>query len=514
MAKEANKKKAEAKAKEDPETAETSGKNEADEPKKEVLPVDALLDNLALLETSVVGKDLAAIKRVLRKNTFIRKTLGLDDFRVVMNLWVPKSRPAYERLNKEMDVASKAKTSKSVKMEVEDLDTTLAKTRLEQVSKMKPREEASVEIEAYLNLFVVSALMKRDLYKEAEASLTELISSLSEADSGPTTEVLLARAYYQKARCFEIRGALDEFRPELLTAHRTACLRLHEFLQTTLINLILRSYCESNLIDQAAKFASKANFPEEVSNNQQVRYLYYMGRIHAIQLDYSIAYAKLNEAGRKAPQHTALGFRIAVLKLSSIVQLLMGDMPERSEFSKPEFELPLLPYFELCKAVRNGSLAEYDHVCKTHASTFANDKVSTLVVRLRNSVIRTGLRRINASYSKISFSDVATRLVLDSPESAELACAKAIRDGVIDATINHEKGEMMSSEVLDIYSTIEPQQAFHKRIQFCLSMHNDAVKAMRYPPDAHKAKHDLIDENVPEAEEIAEALEDEFEDDE
>jgi 26S proteasome regulatory subunit N3 len=30
------------------------------------------------------------------------------------------------------------------------------------------------------------------------------------------------------------------------------------------------------------------------------------------------------------------------------------------------------------------------------------------------------------------------------------------------------------------------QAAFHARIAFCLDLHNEAVKAMRFEPDAHK----------------------------
>jgi hypothetical protein len=73
-------------------------------------------------------------------------------------------------------------------------------------------------------------------------------------------------------------------------------------------------------------------------------------------------------------------------------------------------------------------------------------------------------------------------------------CANAIRDGVIEATINHEAGHLFSSEVLNIYSTIEPQQAFHPRMKFCLAMH-DAVKAMRYPSEAHKIKSTTLATN-------------------
>lgn len=37
-------------------------------------------------------------------------------------------------------------------------------------------------------------------------------------------------------------------------------------------------------------------------------------------------------------------------------------------------------------------------------------------------------------------------------------CAKAIRDGVIDAVIDHENGWIRSQELLDVYATDEPQQ--------------------------------------------------------
>lgn len=54
--------------------------------------------------------------------------------------------------------------------------------------------------------------------------------------------------------------------------------------------------------------------------------------------------------------------------------------------------------------------------------------------------------------------------------------SQAIRDGVIEASINHEKGYVQSKEMTDIYSTREPQLAFHQRISFCLDIHNMSVK--------------------------------------
>jgi 26S proteasome regulatory subunit N3 len=93
---------------------------------------------------------------------------------------------------------------------------------------------------------------------------------------------------------------------------------------------------------------------------------------------------------------------------------------------------------------------------------------------------------ISLTYSRISLRDICLKLHLDSEESAEYIVAKAIRDGVIEATLDHEKGFMQSKEVLDVYRTLEPQKAFHDRISFCLKMYEESVKAMRFPMNQHR----------------------------
>ena len=47
--------------------------------------------------------------------------------------------------------------------------------------------------------------------------------------------------------------------------------------------------------------------------------------------------------------------------------------------------------------------------------------------RLRHNVIKAGVRMINLSYSRISLTDIAQKLQLDSPEDAEFIVAKVIR---------------------------------------------------------------------------------------
>jgi len=54
----------------------------------------------------------------------------------------------------------------------------------------------------------------------------------------------------------------------------------------------------------------------------------------------------------------------------------------------------------------------------------------------------------------------------------------------------------VSEDAADVYSSEEPQKAFNRRIVFCLELHNDAVKGMRYPPtdDAFYKKQLAVEE--------------------
>jgi len=236
-----------------------------------------------------------------------------------------------------------------------------------------------------------------------------------------------------------------------------------------------------NLVEQADKLLSKITLPKEAqsSNNQMARFLFYQGRIKSIQLEYTKAENCLSEANRKAPQ-SAVGFKLIIHKWLCIVQLLIGDIPDRRVFRQIGMEKELEPYYRLTKAVRIGDLDAFHKVIKQNGNAFTSDNTISLIRRLRNNVIKTGLRKINIAYSRISFRDICDKLKLESVEDAEYIVSKAIRDGVIDATIDRKGGFVRSNETPNVYSTYEPSESFHKRIEFCLGMRNDAVKAMRY----------------------------------
>merc|ERR1712217_732792 len=121
---------------------------------------------------------------------------------------------------------------------------------------------------------------------------------------------------------------------------------------------------------------------------------------------------------------------------------------------------------------------------QTHEALFKKDKTLTLINRLRYNVIKTGLRSINLSYSRVSLQDICSKLGLESPQDAAGVVAKAVVDGVIDAQIDFDQQFLKSKQKFDLYSSCEPQKALHKRIAFCLQMHNDTVKAMAYPDES------------------------------
>jgi 26S proteasome regulatory subunit N3 len=72
----------------------------------------------------------------------------------------------------------------------------------------------------------------------------------------------------------------------------------------------------------------KCSFPESKSNNEFCKYLYNTGRIKAVRRDYAEALEMLNQALRKSPD-VAKGFKIQCQKVAIVVELLLGDIPNR-----------------------------------------------------------------------------------------------------------------------------------------------------------------------------------------
>ncbi|KAF6163751.1 hypothetical protein GIB67_008585 [Kingdonia uniflora] len=439
--------------------------------------VESTLQNLkeicSLIETGAYTREVRRVSRAIRLTIALRRKLKASVLSTFLNhaLVVPGSE-AHARLSSYLP-----------KEDDQDMEVDTATSAASQT----PVKHTLPEIEIYCYLLVLIFLIDQKRYDEAKACSSSGVARLKTLNRR-TVDILASRFYFYYSYSYELTGNLDEIRGNLLALHRIATLRHDELGQETLLNLLLRNYLHYNLYDQAEKLRSKAPRFEAHSNQQFCRYLFYLGKIRTIQLEYTDAKESLLQAARKAPV-AARGFRVQCNKWAVIVRLLLGEIPERTVFVQKGMTKPLRPYFELTNAVRVGDLELFRSVADKFAETFNSDGTHNLIVRLRHNVIRTGLRNISISYSRISLVDVTQKLGLDSENpvaDAESIVAKAIRDGAIDATLDHSSGCMVSKETGDIYSTNEPQSAFNSRIAFCLNMHNEAVRALRFPPKSDK----------------------------
>ncbi|KAJ3159809.1 26S proteasome non-ATPase regulatory subunit [Geranomyces michiganensis] len=453
--------------------------------------------NIHLLDRAVATLEGRFTTRALRATASIRKRLNPDILAQALNAHFTEDTPRKQSLLEKI-----GKTSSAMDVDAPTSDNG------KEAKKFLP------EHDIYLSYLVLLYLHDQKQNEKGMSLANELVQAVQTINRR-TLDQLAGRIYFYYARFYELADKLTEARPVLLAAQRTATLRHDDDTQATILNLLLRSYLHFNLYEQADKLVSKAAFPEDASNNQMARHMYYLGRIKAMQLDYTVSHRHLLQAIRKGPTSPAsAGFQQAVNKLAIIVQLLMGEIPDRAVFRQPILRKSLLPYLQITQAVRVGDLAKFQETLGQHAAIFRADKTYTLILRLRHNVIKTGVRMISLSYSRISLKDICLKLQLDSEEDAEHIVAKSIRDGVIDASIDHERGFMKSRETKDLYSTAEPQAAFNQRIAFCLNLHNESVRALRFPREAGTKDLENAAERLEEERKLAKEIVDgELEDD-
>ncbi|KAF1816216.1 26S proteasome non-ATPase regulatory subunit 3 [Eremomyces bilateralis CBS 781.70] len=440
--------------------------------------------NFALLERAVAQFDTRFTLRALRSISSIRKKLSPKILAQVVAVTYHPEDPTAQTLFQACTASE------------EDVRSIISQAQKKITAETggKGPKEAIPEVDVYIAILTQVFLYDNKHYLVGAKFSGSLVDRIRELNRR-TLDSLATKAYFYLSMFFEeldpkppsSQSPLIQIRGNLLAALRSAVLRKDQETQAAVIVLLLRNYILTADINQADALVQQTSFPPNAPNNQVARYLYYLGRIRAIQLSYTEAHDHLVGATRKAPTSSvAVGFYQASMKFLIVVELLMGDIPERSYFSQTKLERTLEPYFQLVKAVRGGEMQGFQRVVQMYAPTFHKDGTYTLVLRLRQNVIRTGIRMLSLSYSRISLRDICMRLGLESEESAEYIVAKAIRDGVIEATINHEKAYMQTKQAGDIYATREPAEAFHERIKACLALHDESVKAMRFPMNQHR----------------------------
>ncbi|KAI9639580.1 proteasome regulatory subunit C-terminal-domain-containing protein [Dioszegia hungarica] len=518
-----------------PETGAKDEKKEdaakAVEEKVEAKPMtveEEILYNISLIGRAVSTIEPRFTARVLRTLTTLRRKLTKSAMKAVLNQAFPEGSKTgqsliassfFDSLPETAAASSDAKSSEASGMDIDQTPAETAATAAASTSeaatgakKFSPpldgvSQDLIPEAVAYLRLLLI--LMNLDAGKVEEAGTFAMeTTEICGKANRRTLDQLSSKVYFYLARSYELQGRLAELQPMLLAARQTASLRQDENLEASLINLLLRSYLAQHQYDQADKLIARSTFPSAVSQAQTARWLFYAGRLRAVQLNYAQARDYLQTAIRRAPRdEVAPGFVQMVHKYYIVVVLLTGVIPDRSTFRKPVLKQALAPYFQVVQAVRVGDVSAFQKALSEHEKTFHADSTHFLILRLRHFVIKTALRTITLAYSRISLRDVCAKLRLDSEEDTEYIVAKAIKDGVIDASIDHAGGFMQSKVAKDVYETDEPAKEFNARVDFCTQVYNDSVRAMRYPPNAHRKALDSADESRERDREIAQLLE-------
>lgn len=435
-----------------------------EEEKVELVDInEKLVSVLGLVELSAVKFDPRYVVRAFKEHTVIRRSVTANDLLNLITRVYPEGYSTVAGLR-----AALLPFNKEVSMDV-DVESA-------------PVDESSLpEIDVFIHLLVQIFLHDSGELK-ALHQFNEVCINVLQSYNRRTLDFIQAKVWYYIFRSSELTHNLIPIRVPLMAGLRTATLRHDTETRALIITLLLRDYILTNDINQAYNLVEKTEFPNEATNSVVARYYYYLARIQAIQLDYSSANECAITAIRKCPQtKSALGFLQSSTKLHIIIQLLTGEIPELSNFRNADLEQSLIAYAAVTKAVRLGDLKIFNDSLEQFKEVLKKDKNYNLVLRLRQNVIKTGIRIISLTYKRISLKDICIKLQLENELSAEYIVSKAIADGVVDASIDHANGCMQSREVLDVYSTASPQAELDRRIKFTLQLNNESVKAMNYP---------------------------------
>ncbi|SCU85600.1 LAFA_0D16622g1_1 [Lachancea sp. 'fantastica'] len=447
--------------------------------------VSRIFDLLKDVSKTTTTLDTRFVWKATRKLSVLRPSLDKESLSIVVNLLYPDASSFKVPLLKYINQNQKSKVENA---EEERQKYPAAFYQLVDGNKSV---DVSAELNSFVHLLVQLYLLDSQQLEALDSFNGKIVyPKILQFYDERTLDLINSKLWFYICRGRELVGnSFDtSVRAEMVKFLKTAALKHDNETRATLITFILRSFLQTGEVDTAADFIGKVEFPgsNDVSSPLEARYYYYLSKLNAIQLDYSTANDYVIAAIRKAPStKNSLGFLQQANKLHCVIELLMGDIPELSFFKQKNMERSLLPYYHLSKAVKLGDLNKFTSAISTYKKELLNDGNYQLCVRLRSSVIKTGIRIISLTYKKISLKDICMKLRLDSEQTVEYMVSRAIRDGVIEAKINHENGYIESSELLNVYATGQPQHLFDERIKFVNELHDECVKAMRYPDNGN-----------------------------
>ncbi|POW12967.1 hypothetical protein PSHT_07899, partial [Puccinia striiformis] len=307
-------------------------------------------------------------------------------------------------------------------------------TQLTHLLSELPDPSSQAEHETYLSLLAIILLISRGAPNRSGFELSHrLVTDFLPHHNRRSLDPLAAKIWFYHSRFAELLqqdgshpGLWANLRSSSMSAHRTARLRRDEDSEATLLNLILW--------EQADRLVSKTEFPDfgkteasvgaggMVPTGQVARWLYYL----AIR--------------RAPPAQIAPGFWQTTHKLFVVVELLMGDIPDRTLFRVPVLKKCLQPYFEIVQA----SKTALQTILLAYSRNKLKDRSGMVLSNLHwtGPVVEWSVRKLMTSIQLVNLKRLSTK------------------------------------ESVGVY--IPPLEN-----PFCLKLYNKSIEAMRFPLHQH-----------------------------
>ena len=335
-------------------------------------------------------------------------------------------------------------------------------------------------VDAYL-CYITSAFLM-DL-KQYQKSIQASLMAIKLCKNNPLYDKFIAKLYSFVAIASEkMQPADDEaLLTHLMTGLSGSRLYNNSLTEATCHNFLLRHYLRTKQLDLADAFIKERPYPNISYARLYARHAYYHAYLLALQGDYMKArrflVQKAIKHGTELPD--AVGFNQHVYRLLTVLQLLLGEIPDRFILKTPDLSLSPA-YLDLVLSVRKGDLHAYHQVCQTYQDRFIAEGLDVLISRLHSNVLIAGLRRLNRIYTQISLSAISTKLGINSLQETINITSKAITEGLLPATLDLERQCLYSKLQPALYSTKLPAIELDESIYEARAIRKMLVKALRF----------------------------------
>ncbi|KAF0990982.1 hypothetical protein HZS_5152 [Henneguya salminicola] len=203
-----------------------------------------------------------------------------------------------------------------------------------------------------------------------------------------------------------------------------------------------------------------------------------------VHRNYKVALTHFSKSLTSSQNLNAVGLKQTVVRSILLSKLLIGEYPDRKLFLNECYFKGILPYFDLIKAVKLGSHLLFTQYIDKNQDCYIRDHTAAIVLRLHHNVLKAALVRLSLSYSSIYLTDIAKKLSLDNND-VEFIVAKAIKDNIVNALIDHDLSIANFKTEDNVYNTHKPQKLLQSRSTECYNLYSKFMTSMTYPKSAY-----------------------------